>query len=287
MKGKERKTFIRYAGSKTLLAKWIISHFPYRHDTYIETHGGSGVVLMNKDRSGIETYNDLSGDLVHLFRTLRDHQDELIERIKFTLWGIDELKLSLKPTDDPIERARRFYVQLWLARYPFDVPPTFRRQKIYVRDARGRDIMRVNAQKWRQDDRLTLAAERMRGVQIERMDARKLIELYDYERALFYVDPPYVPETRMRRSHYKLEMTVEDHEALADTLTAVKGMAVLSGYKSDLYKRLYEDRGWKRVQKKARVDSAEGTRIESLYLNPAVSYWLTAERPQLALFKGM
>jgi hypothetical protein len=61
-------------------------------------------------------------------------------------------------------------------------------------------------------------------------------------------------------------------------------MVVLSGYRSDLYKALYEDRGWEVVQKKARVDGKTGTRVECLWLNPAVQEHLKRERAQMTLF---
>jgi len=37
--------------------------------------------------------------------------------------------------------------------------------------------------------------ERLRLVQVENLDWRECIDKYDHEGALFYLDPPYVPET--------------------------------------------------------------------------------------------
>ena len=80
---------ITYVGGKTYQAKHIIDHFPkdYRDMHYIEVFGGSGAVLLAKDRSYIETYNDINGDLVNLFRCVRDHYDELKERAKWVLYS--------------------------------------------------------------------------------------------------------------------------------------------------------------------------------------------------------
>ena len=57
---------IKYPGAKWGIAEWIISHFPPHH-SYLEPFFGSGAVLFNKQRSAIETVNDLDGNVVNLF----------------------------------------------------------------------------------------------------------------------------------------------------------------------------------------------------------------------------
>lgn len=57
------KALIRYPGAKWKLADWIISFIPGHH-TYVEPFFGSGAVLLNKDRSDIETVNDIDGNHV-------------------------------------------------------------------------------------------------------------------------------------------------------------------------------------------------------------------------------
>ena len=63
------KAVVKYPGSKWGPAKWIISHFPDHH-SYLEPYFGSGAVLFNKQRSHIETVNDLDGRIVNLFSPL-------------------------------------------------------------------------------------------------------------------------------------------------------------------------------------------------------------------------
>lgn len=71
---------LRYPGGKFKLAKWVISHFP-GHDFYVEPFGGAASVLMSKPRAQGEIYNDLDGDVVNVFRVLRDpSQAQELER---------------------------------------------------------------------------------------------------------------------------------------------------------------------------------------------------------------
>ncbi|MEN6520331.1 MAG: DNA adenine methylase [Armatimonadota bacterium] len=57
---------------------------------------------------------------------------------------------------------------------------------------------------------------------------------------LFYLDPPYIPETR-KSGKYRHEMTAEDHQELVEILLSIQGKVVLSGYNHPIYKPLEDD----------------------------------------------
>jgi DNA adenine methylase len=77
---------MKYPGSKWGSADWIISHFP-EHHSYLEPFFGSGGVFFNKPRSDIETINDLDGEVVNLFRQIRNDPERLArENILHTIF---------------------------------------------------------------------------------------------------------------------------------------------------------------------------------------------------------
>ena len=266
----------RYPGGKNRLASWIISYFPGHHDTFILPYGGMAATLFKKVRSGFEIYNDLNDDVVHLFETIRNHEDDLIHAIAYTPWSSKSLAEAQEPCEDPVERARRFFCLLWMAWHPFDRNPSFRRQMKYSRGSDGNNSMVAAARLFAQTDYLHVIANRLRGVVIENMDAVQLIKMYDYDRALFYCDPPYVHPTRKRTSHYLFELGTEQHRNLAGVLNDLSGMAIVSGYACDLYATLYEANDWQRVDRLVRTQGCD--RIDSLWLSPRVLAELEKER---------
>jgi DNA adenine methylase len=118
--------------------------------------------------------------------------------------------------------------------------------------------------------------ERLRGVVIENKCALELMPQHDSDQTLFYVDPPYVHETRCTRQAYGFEMDDDDHRDMAEILRALRGKVVLSGYACPLYSELFGD--WHCEQKAALGDGA-CDRTEVLWMN----FDPTKHRPQMEM----
>lgn len=274
---------MRYHGAKWRLAPWILAHFPppTAYDVYDESHCGSASVLLRKARSPIEVVNDRDGDVVNFFRVLRDCPDDLIRMIELTPFARREWEVAGEPTDDPVERARRFY----LRSYGSIAGPTaqwrtgWRRQKKLARRADGTGAMTSAARVFANVNHLHAVAARLRGVFIEDCDALKIIRDYDGERTLHYVDPPYPTETRKawKTTAYRHEMTDVQHRELAAVLHSCRGMVVLSGYRCDLYDELFPTPSWASFSKSARTNG-RGSAMETLWLNEAAQLALAAAR---------
>jgi DNA adenine methylase len=265
-----RRPILRYHGGKFKLAPWIISHFP-PHKIYVEPYGGGCSVLLRKERSYGECYNDLDEQIVNVFRVLRDRDDaeELRRRLELTPYSRQEFYDAYAPSTEPIERARRTIVRSFQG---FGSDSTNESWSTGFRAWSNRSGT-TPAHDWaRWPENIPAFIDRLRGVVIECRDAAEVIVAQDSPKTLHYVDPPYVHSTRSGkvgrdvRHRYRYEMTDDDHRKLAGVLHSVVGMVVLSGYPAPLYDELYAD--WTRVSTDARADGA-AKRTECLWLSPA------------------
>lgn len=257
---------MRYPGGKYRLAPWVISHFP-AHETYVELFGGAASVLMRKPRSIREVYNDLNGDVVNVFRVLRDPEQarELARLLELTPYAREEYNLAYEPCEVRVERARRAIYRSF-AGHGSDA---ISRSHAGFRGHKNKESGTTSANDWAGfPGELKIFAERLQGVVIEQREAVKLIPLFDRDDTLFYADPPYLKSTRSSRSvKYICEMSDDDHRELAEILHRIKGMAIVSGYPSALYDELYA--GWRCVMKSHRAQSAKPT-TECLWLSPNI-----------------
>jgi DNA adenine methylase len=104
-------------------------------------------------------------------------------------------------------------------------------------------------------DGLPQVHDRLKRVAILNRDAIDVVRGHDDAGTLFYIDPPYLAETRSAPSVYAHEMTAGQHLELLATLKSCAGMVILSGYPSELYTR--ELAGWPRIEID-RANSAAG-----------------------------
>lgn len=254
---------LRYHGGKWTNAPWIISHFP-EHRIYVEPYGGAASVLLRKPRVYSEVYNDIDGEIVNLFRVLRNPTQarELVRLVTLTPYSREEFEESYIICSDPVEQARRTLVRSFLGFGAFSSTG----QRTGFRTGFRRSGTAA-ARDWKNyPDALEQVIDRMRGVTIENDNACDVLRRYDDKSALFYVDPPYPHDTRGTDGWYRHEMTDDDHRAMAEVVRSLKGMIVISGYACDLYdKELFPD--WHRVQRTALADAAR-RRVEVLWISP-------------------
>lgn len=256
---------LRYYGGKWRIGEWIINNFP-PHNCYVEPYGGAGSVLLQKVHATHEVLNDLNGDVINFFRILRSNTEELVRAILLTPYSREELTLArAKVTvDDPLERARRFYVRCWQS-YGSGVGKSSTGWR-YAKGENNSDSSPIPV--WNNIEALYQTAARLKLVQIECDDALTVIKRFDTTRTLFYVDPPYVHSTRYHTSSskgYLFEMNDDAHIKLAELLHTVQGMVILSGYPSELYERLYP--GWQRHTRLS-LNVNAGYQTETIWLSP-------------------
>lgn len=269
---------LRYHGGKFRLAPWVMQFFPPHH-RYVEPFGGAAGVLLRKPRSYAEVYNDLDGDIVNFFRVVRDEEQRtrLVEACQLTPYARDEWAQCYEPTDEPVERARRTAVR---AAMGFgSAGATKGRGGFRVDTARSYSTAMHNWADY--PSSIQALGERMACVLIENRPAVEVMRQHDGPDTLHFVDPPYLPETRQITNssrYYRHELNADEHIELLDTLKALRGFVVLSGYPSALYENHLQ--GWTTHTTEARIAAhrGTGTRTEVVWLNPACAdaLWDTA-----------
>lgn len=247
---------LRWHGGKWILAPWIISYFPV-HKVYVEPFGGAASVLLRKQRSYAEIYNDLDDEVVNLFRVLRsDQADDLVALLKLTPFASNEFFSAYDVAEDPVERARRTIVRAFMGFGSNGV-----HRKTGFRSRSGT----TPARDWvNYPDALAATVERLRGVVVLNRDAKDVMEAHDGPDTLHYVDPPYMAGTRDSGTDYAHELSDQDHADLLFFLKSLRGRVVLSGYADDLYDETLAR--WRRVERKALADGAR-ERTEVLWMN--------------------
>lgn len=268
----------RYHGGKWKLADWIISNFP-EHKVYVEPFGGAASVLLKKQRSYAEVYNDLAGEMVNLFKVARDSGEQLAQLVELTPFSRIEFVGSYEPSSDPLEQARRTLVRSYMG---FGSAAASKKATGFRANSSRSGT--TPSHDWANyPDALRTTIARLRGVVIENKDAQSVMAQHDSEQTLFYVDPPYVAASRDAGSDYLHEMDDEKHQSLAVFLRGLKGMVVVSGYESELYADAFKD--WRRVEREAFADGAR-PRLEILWFNKAATDALAEQNKQMTFLEA-
>jgi DNA adenine methylase len=232
-------------GGKFYLAKWIISLFPESHTemVYVEPYCGGANVLLNKPKGGTEVINDLDLGVVQIYRALRDEPKEFVRRLNLCKYSQDtfERALARSQFEDYIDHAVNEFIVRRMSR------GGLRKKFAWSERLRGGQPGDVNAWKTALKG-LPELAERLKSVYIFNRDAAEVIQAFNNKNTLLYCDPPYLHETRVSKTVYSSEMTTDDHIQLAHLLNNFEGKALISGYMSPLYNRLYKN--WN-VEKKS------------------------------------
>lgn len=266
---RRRRIVFGWYGGKFSHLDWLLPLLPKCHH-YCEPYSGSGAVLLNREPSPVETYNDIDGDVVNFFRMLRDRHEELIRAIALTPFSREEYHCAIHGNSKGIgevERARRFYIRARQTRTGLAQTASLGRWANCKNTSRAG--MSGVVSRWLGGvEALDDIAQRLLRVQIENRPATDVIRLYDSAGTLFYCDPPYLHATRGDSNAYGFEMDEEQHKELAASLSEIKGKAAVSGYNHPLMDKLFPPKYWvKTFGTDKTIHSTKGTRQEVLWTN--------------------
>ncbi len=184
------------------------------HRTYVEPFVGMGGIFLRRPwKSPAEVINDLNTDVANLFRILQRHFQPFMDTLKWQITSraeFERLAAAKAETLTDLERAARFIY--------FGCKVTGQNFGVSVGLPSRFDTTRLAPL-------LEHIHDRLAGVVIERLPYAALIDRYDREDTLFYLDPPYwdCEEDYGRGSFSKA-----DFERLAEQLGRIHGRFMLS-----------------------------------------------------------
>ena len=245
------KSPIRYFGGKSQLAKKHVNYEPSRYTVFGDCCVGGGSYLSVKDRIGVSEHaNDLDGLLLNFFRVLQSpqHFAALVTRLESTPFSDQEFDLGSSILESPsitivpnVEVAWAYFVVNRMSRMGLG-------NDYATRTRRTRRERNENVSAYRSAiESLYEFRDRILWVELRQMDLCEFIRLYDSPSTFFYVDPPYLLDTRVAGG-YNVEMTEDDHLRLLCLLRDIEGKFMLCGYDHELYSHTEQECGWNRVE---------------------------------------
>ena len=277
---------IKRHGGKHYLASKIVGLMPprcknpnapaandagYLH--YVEPYFGGGSVLLANDPEGIsEVVNDIDLGLSNFWKVLQSVElfggfKRIIDATPFSEFEYSEAD-NTDCDESPAMRAAKFFIRNRQSRQALGTCfATLTRN----RTRRG---MNEQASAWLNAiEGLPEVHERLKRVVILNGDALDVIRQQDGPRTLYYLDPPYLHQTRETTDAYEHEMTTQEHAKLLLTLDKIKGRFLLSGYHSKLYDNHALTRGWNctefEIDNKAGGGKTKRTMVECVWRNYA------------------
>lgn len=262
-----------YIGGKKRLAPLIVERIgAIPHRSYAEPFIGMGGVFLRRDRRPpAEIINDVSGEVVNLFRVVQRHPDALEAQFRFLLTA--RATYDVLQATDPcgltdIERAARF---LYLQRASYGGRVTKQNFGVSPLESAAVDRRKLRPL-------IDGLAERLAGVVIENLPYGAFLERYDGPGVLFYLDPPY----HGSEDDYGAGVFPPgEFERMATHLAGLKGRFLLSINDTPEIRRIFAAFPMEEVRLRYTIGRGAATEAAELLICDARS---AGCRPQRSLF---
>lgn len=214
-KAHKMKPVVPWMGGKRRLAKHLLPLFP-AHQTYVEPFAGGAALFFMKQPAKVEIINDVNGELVNLYRVIKNHLEEFIRHFKWCLVSREEYltqKVINPDTLTDIQRAARFY---YLQKLSFGGKVSGQTFGTAASAPPKLNLLRI-------EDDLSQAHLRLSRTLIEHLDWQECIRRYDRDYTLFYLDPPY-----FQTSGYGVDFGLDQYQKMAEIAKNAKGKVIIS-----------------------------------------------------------
>lgn len=199
-----------WVGGKSNLAARIIGIFP-PHRRYIEPFFGGGWVFFKKQTADQNVINDINGDLINLYRIVRDRPHDITRLMAYTPKSEEEFDRMLTLYNDPelwhrTDSVTRAMIYYFLIKNSFNGLTK---------------IFSVISTGWWGEGILEIVQEvgkKLKNTDILNRDYQDVIKSYADSDTLLYLDPPYAVTIKEKEYYYEYVLTREQHVAMRDLL---------------------------------------------------------------------
>lgn len=269
MSGNSNKMIaFNYFGGKFSWLEYLYAYFPNDLIHLVDVFAGSMAVSLNYKGKCIKTANEINGDITNFFEVLRDNTEELIMKLELSPCSESNYNSCWPIEGDKTERARKFYVRTRQSYYGLGAQrenKSWHMAKTKLNASVGETVSKWNNAL---PKLLDVARVIRSNFQIINNDAFVVLKRLDSKKTFFYLDPPYLLETRGSKDDYKFEFSDDQYRQLADVLYEIKGYVMISGYDHKLMKELFENKGWIKIEFPIKKNNIRSKQVqECIWIN--------------------
>lgn len=234
--------------------------------------GGGADLFFHPPLGASETANDIDGNVVNFFKVLQtpalfEEFRKLCELTPYSEEVFEASKALLRVFGyfgESVNRAYHFFIVNRLSRGGSGESFNTRTKRL------RRQFSEQVSSYLSSIENLQTFAERLKYVEFRKMCFKDFIPMYDSPETFHFLDPTYLPETRVAGT-YANEMTPEDHVDLLRILATCEGKFMLCGYPSKMYEDAAELHGWKsktfKVKKSSSSAETKPVADETIWMN--------------------
>lgn len=256
--GKKLRPAIKWPGGKWRLKEQILP-LP-DHTCYVEVFGGGLAIFHAKERSKTEVVNDISGELVNFYRCVRFHPRELLRQLDHLPNSRAEfMYFKQNPGVTDIQRASTFFYRNALS---FGGGG----EHWGVQRKSGGGASTSMRRKWEAIHHLSA---RLDGVNIENLDWRRCIKIYDSAETLFFLDPPYVGTDQCTYESFSLA----EMQELADTVRQLQGKWIVTTGDTEAMRQMFSFARLESIERARGIHNKGGAsaRYRELIIRPELN----------------
>lgn len=208
---------LAWPGGKRRLAKKLLPIITGRpHTCYVEEFAGGGSMFFLRDPAQVEVLNDINGEVINMYRVIKNHLDEFIKQFRFAV-ASRELYEWTKETPPhvltDIQRAARY---LYIQKLAFGGKVSSQTFGISPSSPPRFNILRL-------EEDLSQAHLRLSRVWIEHLGWETCLQKWDRDYTLHFMDPPY-----WETEGYGVPFPLEEYYKIAEAMRTMKGSSILT-----------------------------------------------------------